>query len=65
MTLDAEEFIRRFLPHTLPAGFQRIRYFGLMANRHRKQCPASCQQLLTWPNPLLPRPRNAGLCGTL
>jgi predicted Zn-ribbon and HTH transcriptional regulator len=46
MTLDAEEFIRRFLIHTLPPGFQRIRYFGLMANRHRKDTLARCRQLL-------------------
>lgn len=55
MTLEAEEFIRRFLIHTLPAGFQRIRYFGLMANRHRKQSLALCRELLTGPeNPRLP-----------
>ena len=35
MTLDAEEFIRRFLLHVLPAGFQRIRYYGFLGNRHR------------------------------
>ena len=55
MTLDAEEFIRRFLIHTMPAGFQRIRYFGLMANRHRKQSLALCRELLLRPqNQLLP-----------
>jgi hypothetical protein len=55
LTLNAEEFIRRFLIHTLPPGFQRIRYFGLMANRHRKQTLALCRELLTGPgNPLLP-----------
>jgi hypothetical protein len=60
MTLDAEESIRRFLLHTLPPGFQRIRYFVLMANRHPKQCLALCQHLLIWPqNPLLPRPHRA------
>jgi hypothetical protein len=47
MTLDAEEFIRRFLIHTLPPGFQRIRYFGLMANRHRKRTLGLCRTLLT------------------
>ena len=47
MTLDAEEFIRRFLIHVLPPGFQRIRYFGLMANCHRKDTLARCRQLLT------------------
>src|SRR5207245_2188130 len=34
MTLEANEFLRRFLPHVLPASFVRIRYFGLLANRH-------------------------------
>src|SRR5258708_6527272 len=37
MTLDAREFIRRFLVHVLPEGFQRIRYYGFMGNRYRKQ----------------------------
>lgn len=37
MTLDAGEFIRRFLVHVLPEGFQRIRYYGFMGNRYRKQ----------------------------
>jgi Putative transposase len=35
MTLVAEEFIRRFLLHVLPEGFQRIRYYGLLTNRYR------------------------------
>src|SRR5260370_4385260 len=46
MTLDAEEFIRRFLLHTLPDGFQRIRYYGLLGNRYRQQKLAPCRQLL-------------------
>ncbi|MCW2130327.1 hypothetical protein M2226_009126, partial [Bradyrhizobium elkanii] len=37
MTLDAGEFIRRFLVHVLPEGFQRIPYYGFMGNRYRKQ----------------------------
>jgi hypothetical protein len=36
MTLEADEFLRRFLLHVLPASFVRIRYFGLLAN-HRPQ----------------------------
>lgn len=47
MTIDADEFIRRFLIHTLPPGFQRIRYFGLLANRHRMQNLDRCRRLLT------------------
>lgn len=58
MTLPAEEFIRRFLLHTLPPGFQRIRYFGLLANRHREPRLMLCRQLLTHPAAdLLPPPQ--------
>jgi len=46
LTLSAEEFIRRFLLHTLPKGFQRIRYFGFLANRFRKEKLALCRKLL-------------------
>jgi hypothetical protein len=35
MTLDADEFIRRFLLHTLPDGFHRIRHYGFFANGGR------------------------------
>ena len=49
MTVPAEEFIRRFLIHTLPAGFRRIRYFGFMASRRRKQQLALCRKLLCSP----------------
>ena len=45
MTLSAEEFMRRFLLHVLPRGFQRIRQFGLLANRRRAEL-ARCRQLL-------------------
>ena len=46
MTLEAEEFIRRFLLHVLPSGFQRIRYYGFLGNRYREQKLARCRQLL-------------------
>jgi hypothetical protein len=46
MTLPAMEFIRRFLLHVLPESFVRIRYFGLLANRHRKGNLARCRELL-------------------
>ena len=36
MTLSADEFIRRFLLHVVPAGYQRIRHYGLYANRNRE-----------------------------
>jgi len=57
MTLAAEEFIRRFLLHVLPPGFQRIRHFGLLANRHREQLLALCRHLLTPAADLLPPPK--------
>lgn len=44
MSLPALVFIRRFLMHVLPAGFTRIRYYGLMANRDRKHHLALCRQ---------------------
>jgi hypothetical protein len=46
MTLPAEELIRRFLLHVLPAGFVRIRHYGLMSNRHRTGNLARCRELL-------------------
>jgi len=46
MTLSADEFIRRFLLHLLPNGFQRIRYYGLLGNRHRKEKLSHCRRLL-------------------
>jgi hypothetical protein len=49
MTLTAEEFIRRFLLHVLPAGFQRIRYYGFLCNRYRQQKLARCRELLGMP----------------
>jgi hypothetical protein len=46
MTLAAAEFIRRFLLHVLPPGFQRIRYYGFLGNRHRTEKLDRCRQLL-------------------
>jgi len=46
MTLDANEFIRRFLLHTLPDGFHRIRHYGFLANGHRTRKIALCRRLL-------------------
>ena len=45
MTVNADEFIRRFLIHVLPSGFQRIRYYGLLGNRYRKDKLARCREL--------------------
>jgi Putative transposase/Transposase zinc-binding domain len=46
MTLDPHEFIRRFLLHTLPDGFHRIRHYGFLANGHRTEKLALCRRLL-------------------
>ena len=58
MTLDAEEFIRRFLLHVLPEGFQRIRHYGFLSHRYRKAKLALCRQLLGMKlPPVAPEPR--------
>ncbi|HEX2215786.1 MAG TPA: IS91 family transposase, partial [Xanthobacteraceae bacterium] len=44
MTLAADEFIRRFLLHTLPHGFHRIRHYGFLGNRHRAEKLALCRR---------------------
>jgi Putative transposase len=49
MTLAATEFMRRFLLHVLPLGFHRIRYYGFLGPRHRKEKLARCRQLLATP----------------
>jgi len=46
MTLAAHEFIRRFLLHTLPDGFHRIRHYGFLANGHRQAKLTLCRKLL-------------------
>ena len=46
MTLAAGEFIHRFLLHVLPPGFHRIRYYGLLGNRHRQEKLEQCRRLL-------------------
>jgi Putative transposase/Transposase zinc-binding domain len=71
MTLAATEFIRRFLLHVLPKGFVRIRHYGWMANRCRRECAALCRKLLgeeaAQPAAPLPEKHPAGrrcpLCG--
>ena len=51
MTLDADEFIRRYLIHVLPDGFHRIRHYGLFANANRAANIALTRQLLGVPEP--------------
>lgn len=68
MTLDAHEFIRRFLLHVLPDGFHRIRHYGLFANTARTDnvvkaralladaVPADTTQNVSSPEPTTPTP---------
>jgi hypothetical protein len=51
MALTAVEFTRRFLLHTLPSGFVRIRHYGLLGNRCRRAKLARCRTLLAQPAP--------------
>jgi hypothetical protein len=78
MTIDAVEFIRRFLLHVLPKGFMRIRHFGFLANRARKKKLALVRRLLAEagaslpeqprttpsPAPAQDEPRHCPLCST-
>ena len=51
MRLETAEFVRRFLLHTLPRGFTRIRHYGVLANRCRARKLARCRELLAQPDP--------------
>lgn len=46
MTLTADEFMRRFLLHILPENFMKIRYYGFLGNRDRKDNIRLCLDLL-------------------
>jgi hypothetical protein len=46
MTLDGVEFIRRYLLHILPSRFVKIRHFGFLSNRNRREALARCRSLL-------------------
>lgn len=54
MTLDAGEFIRRFLLHVLPSGLMRIRHFGFLANRWKAAQLERCRKILKVPPPAPP-----------
>ena len=58
MTLQATEFIRRFLLHVLPKGLVRIRHFGFLANRCRRQKISLCRRLLNVALPIKPQGSN-------
>ena len=51
LTLPAEEFLRRFLLHVLPPGTRRIRHYGMLANRCKREHLQRCRQLLNVPTP--------------
>ena len=53
MTIDAGEFIRRFLLHILPKGFMKIRYFGFLAHKNKKQAIPVLRKLIN-PDAKLP-----------
>jgi Putative transposase len=55
MTLATDEFIRRFLIHVLPAGFHRIRHYGLFANGARAENIGRARHLIA-----VPKPQNKG-----
>jgi Putative transposase/Transposase zinc-binding domain len=59
MALPADEFLRRFLCHVLPFGFQRIRHYGLLANRGKKEDLSRCRELLAAPKPEPPVKKTA------
>jgi len=59
MALSTEEFLRRFLLHTLPSGFVKIRHYGLLGNRCRHQKLARCRALLDQPEPPPLKPESA------
>ncbi len=58
MTLNADEFIRRFLLHVLPTGFHRIRHYGLFASAVRAQNIERVRQLLAKPEAAPQRSRD-------
>lgn len=61
ITLEAHKFIRRFLLHVLPDGFMRIRHFGFLANRSKKQALAQCRKLLKLAPALPPIPKQSAI----
>jgi hypothetical protein len=53
-TISGEEFIRRFLLHTLPRGFMRIRHYGFLASRGKKERLSKCRESLNVAMPVQP-----------
>jgi len=68
LPLEAHQFLRRFLLHVLPKGFVRIRTYGLLANRNRRQAVEKCRRVLRAPPPpaaeeVCTEPRLCPACG--
>lgn len=63
MTLDVDEFIRRFLIHVLPDGFHRIRHYGFLASGNRTSSIALARQFLGMPDPASSSPHSDGTEG--
>jgi Putative transposase/Transposase zinc-binding domain len=61
MTLEAQEFIRRYLLHVLPRGLMRIRHYGVLGNRCRKVQLSACRALLGQPEPIRRPPESAAV----
>jgi hypothetical protein len=59
MALDGPEFLRRFLLHVLPKGFTRIRHYGLLANRMKRERLAAAREALDTPSPEAPAAESA------
>jgi hypothetical protein len=64
MTLEPDEFMRRFLLHVLPSGFHRIRHYGLLANCSRTANLALVRQLLHEPPPDTAAPEGPDIAPT-
>lgn len=56
LALEPAEFIRRFLLHVLPSGFMRIRHYGILANRAKREKLAAARRALNQPSVAEPRP---------
>jgi hypothetical protein len=61
MTLDADEFIRRFLLHVLPKGLIKIRYFGFLAHTNKKKDIPLIRKLID-PEAILPQKIEESVC---
>jgi hypothetical protein len=61
-TLTLEQFLRRFLQHVLPKGLPRIRYFGWLANRRRRELLPLCRTLLAAVPPTVVASANRHCC---